>query len=300
MPTASALPTPWKVSLHGGHSVEFCDHARSPLDAILDQAQAEGMAIFGVTEHAPRVEARFLYDEEVAMGWTIETLHEKFEAYAVEVRRQAALREGELLVLCAMECEVVPNDTWLGLMQGWRQELAWDYVVGSVHHVFEVQIDGPRRLYDEAVDQAGGLFELGAAYYHAVADMVERLRPEVVGHLDLITKNAQDAPWAESAQVRQAAFRALDVIAASGAVLDVNTAGWRKGLPHPYPAPWLVRAALERNIGFCLGDDSHATDDVAHRFQDAARWLRQLGVRHLTIPAMGPRHPERRLVALPD
>ncbi|HEX6202492.1 MAG TPA: histidinol phosphatase, partial [Thermoanaerobaculia bacterium] len=52
---------PWRVSLHGGHSGEFCDHATGTLAEVLEAAVAAGYAIFGVSEHAPRSDPRFLY-----------------------------------------------------------------------------------------------------------------------------------------------------------------------------------------------------------------------------------------------
>lgn len=99
----------WRASLHGGHSGEFCDHAEGTLASLLEAAVARGYDTFGVTEHAPRVEERFLYPEERAMGWTVEHLLELFDAYGSEVHRQADLFADRLTVLRAYECEVVPT-----------------------------------------------------------------------------------------------------------------------------------------------------------------------------------------------
>ncbi len=52
------------VSLHGGHSGEFCDHAEGSLREILDAAIDAGYHTFGVSEHAPRCEDRFTYPNE--------------------------------------------------------------------------------------------------------------------------------------------------------------------------------------------------------------------------------------------
>jgi len=58
----------WKASLHGGHSGEFCDHAGGTLREMVEAAVAFGYRTFGVSEHAPRYEPRFLYAEERALG----------------------------------------------------------------------------------------------------------------------------------------------------------------------------------------------------------------------------------------
>ena len=88
----------WRVSLHGGHSSGYCDHAADPLAEMLAAAAAGGMAVFGVTEHAPRVEPERLYDEERVLGWTVDTLASLFAAYAAELDRLDLIDEYKLLV----------------------------------------------------------------------------------------------------------------------------------------------------------------------------------------------------------
>jgi len=44
---------PWRVSLHGGHSGEYCDHAEATLREMLEAAVQYGYQTFGVSEHAP-------------------------------------------------------------------------------------------------------------------------------------------------------------------------------------------------------------------------------------------------------
>jgi len=53
-------PLPWKVSLHGGHSSAYCDHAASPLRDMIESAITKGYRVFGITEHAPRLGNQFL------------------------------------------------------------------------------------------------------------------------------------------------------------------------------------------------------------------------------------------------
>jgi histidinol-phosphatase (PHP family) len=76
----------WKTSLHGGHSGEFCEHAEGSLREVVDSALAKGFTVYGVSEHAPRDEDRFLYPSELEKGYTIERLHQEFDAYAKAAR----------------------------------------------------------------------------------------------------------------------------------------------------------------------------------------------------------------------
>ncbi len=283
----------WRVSLHGGHSGEFCGHADGTLREMLEAAVRYGYHTFGVSEHAPRVEERFLYPEEIAMGWTIEKIAADFDRYQAEVTALAQGFAERLVVLRGLECEVVPSDRYVSLMRSYRERRlpdgapAFDYCVGSVHYVEELQVDGPPPSFAAAVKEIGSLETFAIRYYQAVAEMASALRPDVVGHLDLVKRNVAacglDLADLETERVRRAAMSALESIREAGCILDLNTAGWRKGLGEPYPAPWLVRAANAMDVGFCFGDDSHRPSEVGAGVDDARRYLLENGVATVTI-----------------
>ena len=276
-------PQPWKVSLHGGHSGEFCEHAEGELRAVLEAAVEAGYHTFGVSEHAPRSQDRFLYSTERAKGYTVERLAEKFDEYAQVVAKLAAEFSDRLVVLRGFEAEVVPASSYREEMPGHRRRYGFEYMVGSVHYVNEVAIDGEMSEFERALSEAGSLETLAIRYYHTVAEMVEALRPEVVGHLDLIRKNAgPDAPL-DTTSIREAAEQALDAAAKYDCILDLNTAGYRKGLGTPYPAPWLVQRAHERGIALCFGDDSHGPEQVGAGLDEARRYLLDNGVDQVTV-----------------
>ena len=273
---------PHKISLHGGHSGQFCDHAVGTLRETVEAAIAFGYHTFGISEHAPRSEERFLYSEERRRGWSVETLAEMFDAYAQEVHLLAREYADRIVILRGFEAEVIPDDSYRHEMQALRAAYDWDFVVGSVHYVREIQIDGHREEYQRAIDACGGLEAFVVEYYDAVASMATALRPEVIGHLDLVRRFAENDTPLDTPAMARAANGALEAIRDVGAVLDVNTAGIRKGLGSPYPAPWLVARAKDVGVGLCFGVDSHGPEQVGEGLEEAREYLRQLGVDALT------------------
>jgi histidinol-phosphatase (PHP family) len=273
----------WKVSLHGGHSREYCDHASSSLREMLEAAVAAGYHTFGVTEHAPRVEARFLYPNEIEMGWDVPKLLVDFDRYAQTLPVLAEEFEDRLTVLRGFEIEVVPAASYVSLMQDLRHRYGFEYIVGSVHYVREVSIDGSIEDFQRAIDACGGVEPLAVCYYQTVAQMVTALQPEVVAHLDLIKLHGRRFGLRQTDAVQRAAEEALEAVRASGGILEINTAGYRKGLREPYPAAWLVQLARRMGIGFCLSDDSHRVDQVGFGIEQARHYLLQQGVRTLTV-----------------
>ena len=183
-------------------------------------------------------------------------------------------------------------------MRRYRSEMGFDYMVGSVHFVGEIIIDGDPKDFERALDRAGGLEPLATRYYEAVARMVEALRPEVVGHLDLIRKNGRNYGRVDTPAIRRSAREALEVIRRHGCILDLNTAGYRKNLGCPYPEPWLLRQAHEMGVGVCFGDDSHGPHQVGDGIEEARLYLLDNGISEIRALAREGGQVVRRTISL--
>lgn len=278
----------WRSSFHGGHSWPFCDHATGSLESILDSAAEQGVKIFGVTEHAPRLGERFLYPDERSWGWSVATLEEKFQEYFETLDQLISTYAGDLEVLRGFEIEVVPGSEWASIMREYRERYKAEYIVGSVHYVDDISIDSFTPDFEDALSHFGGLEGLACAYYERVAEMVFEIRPEIVGHLDLIRKFGHKYGDVDTPAIRSAAMTALQEIKLRGGILDVNTAGYRKNLGHPYPAPWIIREAAALGIPFAFGDDSHNAKEVNAGVDQARDYLLAHGVQKITQLTRNP------------
>lgn len=290
----------WKNSLHGGHSSDFCDHAHNTLQEILDAAVATGYHIFGVTEHAPRVEDQYLYEEERAMGWDVVFLDRMFRRYALTLDRYILEYEDRLQVLKGFEIEVVPPATYAQVMLSYKKELKFDYVVGSVHYVDGWIIDYIPHYFELALESCGGYEALAVKYFQTVSEMVDLIKPEVIGHFDLIRKNFPKNFFWELPRVLDSAKMALEVIKQSDAIMDINTAAYRTGMTHPYPAPIFLNIIREMDIPVCFGDDSHATSQVGYGLNHARTYLLQHGITTITVLKRGEHGLTRDTVSLMD
>lgn len=276
-----APPRPWLTSMHGGHSSEGSAHGRSTLGEMLDAAVAVGMHTFGVSNHAPISDARFLYDDERAQGLDLHGRVQQFEAYAALSEAAVAAYAGRLEVLRGFEAEVVPEGAYVADMLGLRAKYGFEYVVGSVHWVDEAPIDVSLTEFDEVVRRCGGLEALLVRYYGEVAEMVDALRPEVVGHLDLPRLFSDGDPAHLAPSVSRAVEQAFDAVAQAGSLVEVNSSALRKGLRAPYPDAHLVRRGAERGISFTLSDDSHAAEDVGRGLSETRDYLLAQGLREI-------------------
>ena len=291
----------WKVSLHGGHSGEYCDHAEDTLREVLDAAVAFGYQTFGVSEHAPRLGEQYLYDKEKEMRWTVAKIEDDFYRYTHALPALVEEYADRLTILRGFEAEIVPTENYAQIMRGYREQKlpdgspAFDYMVGSVHFINGYSIDGPLDLFTQALHSCGGIVELTREYYHQVALMVETLKPEVVGHFDLIRLNftkleetnhtfaASKVNAASMVAMLEAGTKALRIVRDNNGILDLNTAGWRKGLSMPYPNTYWTQQAHQMEIPFCFGDDSHRVEQVGYGIERAREYLLKYGINTITV-----------------
>ena len=93
-------------------------------------------------------------------------------------------------------------------------------------------------MYEHARSIAGGSDErLFEDYFDEQMDMLQRLKPPVVGHFDLIRLKSDhpDTVFSTWSGVWSRVLRNLEFVAGYGGLMEVNTAALRKGLKEPYP-----------------------------------------------------------------
>lgn len=162
-----------------------------------------------------------------------------------------------------------------------------DYLVGSVHHagailpccgsVAEVKaaptgipIDFDAGTFESARDHfcrrrgassettTESLLRLCLSYFEAQYRLIDELRPEVIGHFDLIRlfapnlqiygdagalQGQEDATTAMRREVQEASDRSIRLAASYGALFEVNSASVRKGWPSPYPGKDVIEVS---------------------------------------------------------
>lgn len=101
--------------------------------------------------------------------------------------------------------------------------------------------------------------------------MIERFRPAVVGHFDLIRIHDPDymQRW-EVPKVRDRALRNLDRIKDLGLILDLNVRALSKEADEPYISAPLMEYAIAEGIPKSPGDDSDGVDSVGANLIEGA------------------------------
>lgn len=247
------------------HTV-FCD-GKSTMEEMAAAARNAGIKTLGFSGHS--------YDYTDDFG----IKNEDMPAYRSEAERVRRLFDGEPDVLCGIELDNFTHDEFdlSGL----------DYVICSVHGVFDTDgrkhvIDGsPKRLL-QAVDEGfGGSFKrLYTAYYEQYVAFINKKKPDIAGHFDLITKYNEKFSFFDdrSDGYKELALSALDAVLDTDAVLELNTGAIARGHRSlPYPADFLLERILQRNGKVIITTDAHSADKLIYWAAEAEDYLKAIG-----------------------
>ncbi len=268
--------TPWRVSVHGGHSGQFCLHARDTLEEMVKRYIELGFAWVGITEHLPAREQKFMYPDEVAANLTPDQMLATFEGYIRECNRLKTKYRSRITIFTAFEIETCSGyDTFVPQMVS---QFRPDYIVGSVHHVNDRGFDVSREQYLETAARSGGMDALYEGYFDLQYEMFKTINPAVAGHFDLIrlfddnygSRIRKPAIW-------QKIVRNLECIKHQGIVMDYNLRALAKGAHEPYISAPILELAGKMGIRVVPGDDSHGVGDVGNHMDQAVDTLCNLG-----------------------
>lgn len=234
----------------------------------------------------------------------VEQLASTFEAYVVEAHRLKSLHASSLSLLVGLETEYIDDaglDALVALVE--RHGTSIQYLVGSVHHCEELPIDFDKDRFDDALSSFAGeeqeqFSALFSAYFDAQYTLLDRLRPEIVGHFDLCRLYYPELDFRSFPTVWAKIERNIKFAVEYGALFELNASAFRKGWSTGYPgvevfyvrsssslpSSRLTRSSQEiLKLGgrFTLSDDSHGPLAVGLHYDKAYNYLRERGVEQL-------------------
>ncbi|KAJ9569999.1 PHP domain [Nakaseomyces glabratus] len=298
---------------HHSHSGDYVAHGVDPLDDIVAQAVAMRFHTYCLTEHMPRVNSKYLYPEERQEDMSpdpnigelgLKVLKEKFLSYLEHSRSIRAKYSGgdcktKFLVGCELECCDVEHIEYSKyLLRTYGDDLK--FTVGSIHHIRGIPIDFDPHSWNEAFDSCDkNIVKFLSSYFDMQHAMITELQPIIIGHFDLYklllpdemfvhpaTGDCSDDPQVDFVPItsislvktfpilREKIIRNLKAIDSYGGAIEINTAGFRKGLCEPYPGPEICELAKQYcGSRFVLSDDAHAVSHVGTCYKQALDYI---------------------------
>lgn len=256
--------------------------------------------------------------EFVSLGFT-DHGEQGFEyAYSMDEAREAAyLQElralqqqtGDLRIWVGVEEDIIASEQ---VKARHRQQM--DYVLCSSHYVHNpdgspaqldgqwVAIDGSSAQLRQYVDRFmdGDGLAMAKHYYDVFCAALRANRVDIIGHFDLIRKNAVKANLFDEKDpaYRRIALDALESVRGVG-VLEVNTGAMARGyMTTPYPTLELLGAWREMGGEVTITSDCHMADYLDFGFDTAMKLLCRAGYRRVLRLGRGKQLWEDERVAL--
>lgn len=264
------------ISYHGGHSGQYCNHARDRLENIILRYIELGFARVGITEHIPPLNDQFCYPDEKEKGLTADDLQKQFQDYFKEIKHLQKKYASEIKIYAGMETETVTG--YVDHVKKLITTHKPDYIVGSVHHIDDVCFDFSEKEYEKVLKACGSYTVMYEKYFDQQYEMLRELTPFVVGHFDLVRiydpdyKNRLKIPAIEAKIERN-----LDLIKAKNLVMDFNLRPFLKGGSEPYITESIIKKAKSKGIRLVPGDDSHGVDEAGLNIDKAVQLLTDYG-----------------------
>lgn len=274
---------------HHSHSGSYSQHGVDTIDEMVSHAEQKKFRLFCLTEHVPRINAKYLYPEEIHFpdntSKDLKRLEDDFAMFIQHANkiRQRYKNESSMKIIVGTEiesCDIEQIRYCRELMK--RYSTLIRFCIGSVHHVNGIPIDFDQINWNIAVKHCqNSLRQFIKDYYEQQYKMLVQLKPMVVGHFDLYklfmkkdmkfdlvsgqiideqcnklqVNNELIATPAETSviniweDVRKLVIRNLKFIGSYGGLIEINTSGLRKKLPQPYPGEDICQLAIK----YCSG-----------------------------------------------
>jgi histidinol-phosphatase (PHP family) len=239
---------------------ESLDHTVDGVERFVDVAAERGIDEIGFTEHV-------YYFEETRPLWSVpyhlRHCHHPIEPYVeavVEAKRQG------MPVKLGLEVDYVPGreEETRNLLEPYP----WDYLLGSIHFLDGLGIDGEPTLIGEV-----GVGEAWRRYYEALGAAAQSGLFDSLAHPDLVRMWGVEIDWDWNGVAGS-----LD-----GVCLEVSTSGLYKPHEKLYPDVGLLRAAKEHGTEITLASDAHVPQNLGRDFDKAIEHARAAGYEAVTV-----------------
>lgn len=171
-------------------------------------------------------------------------LDQQFIAFLGEASRLQTQYAPQISLLVGLETEFISTQDLEELSCILTQHRSIiQYIVGSVHHVNGIPIDFDEPTYEtcvasfavEGLTARDQLERYLSAYFDAQYEILQRFKPEIVGHIDLCRLYTPDLQFTEFPLVWEKIERNVRYAISYGALFEVNAAAFRKKWKAAYP-----------------------------------------------------------------
>lgn len=230
----------------------FCDGKNTP-EKMVKSAIDKGFSQIGILTHS--------YVPFDGCCIPLERIPE-FQGEIARLKRKYA---GRIDIFCGLEADIYSPQTFDG----------FDYIIGSVHYLKQgeryISVDDTPGTLRAMIDEFyGGDFYACASDYFETVSKWAAIRPDIVGHFDIIKKFSSEIPFDERCPSYINAWKsAADKLISCGIPFEVNTGGIQRGwCREPYPSLNIAEYIKSHGGKLILSSDAHSQENIGYKFDE--------------------------------
>jgi histidinol-phosphatase (PHP family) len=268
------------VDLHA--HCEYSIDAEGEIPAYVEAAVRAGLTHLCFTTHCDLDPTRLEHDGRVKLGGAVVDVYSDWlESYVNEVGRAAAQARGSIKVLCGLEIGYVPGIE--GVIEQTVGRFDFDYVLCGIHVLRGTDIVSPRECSEYFKTRTPR--QVCEDYFGCLEGAVASGLFDAIAHLDIYKRCGLEF-YGDALRTAHIGLAepVLGEIARRDLCLEVNSAGYRKGLGEAYPSPGILAAAGQAGVKHVvLGSDCHRPEDVGRDLDRCAALARGAGFEAMAV-----------------
>lgn len=243
------------------HTV-FCDGKNTPEEMIL-AAIEKGFTALGFSGHSyfePEKEINMSANDQQEYISQIETLKIKYC--------------NKIKIFCGIEQDYYSEEP----------KFSYEYKIGSVHNILKdgkyLDTDWSAERTKNTVENiySGDFDSFAEDYFEIVADVLNKTKADIIGHIDLISKFNEQNGYCETDRYLKAAEKAVKKLIPFGKPFEINTGAMARGAKSiPYPSPSILKMIKENGGKIIFSSDCHDKDYLDFAFDKAVLLAKSAG-----------------------
>lgn len=242
----------------------FCDGKNTPEELVL-YAIDKGFNSLGFSGHAYTP-----FDSSYCINDT--------ESYLAEINRLKEKYKGKIEIYLGIEEDAAAP---------FKRE-PFDYVIGSSHYFLigdkYFAIDQSAECFKKCLDAFDkDILKLANSYYSRFTSYLEKYKPDIIGHFDLILKYEEVSPsgFFESEEYFSLADKYAKEASKLNLLFEVNTGAMARGYrTKPYPHERILHTLKKSGARIILSSDCHEKHKLDFEFAETKKLLKDIGFEH--------------------
>ena len=252
---------PKKFDFHTHH--DRCGHAEGSIRDYVEAAIEKGLDMIGISDHSPH-----FYSEKDCLHPGIAMAKSEFKHYVEEVLALKEEYKDQIEILLGVESDFFPE--YCHLYKAEYAKYPFDYIIGSVHYVDDINIFQKGRWDNLTETQKVATKE---TYYRLIQQSATCGQFQILGHIDAMKGFYPPFSSIQTEAVEQT----LKIIAQHELAIEINTSGKTKDCGGWYPSDDILERALYYGVDVTFGSDAHIPDRVGDEFAEVRQHLKSIG-----------------------